>query len=143
MKKKKIDAPRAVHLSFPAVTFTRAKDGSIVPQNGSVMTAEQMQRTIPALASLLYDGPDAAEYPGMTNFEVANMKAVQIAAATGDPEAVERLNDRVIGRPVQKTVQLTASLSEVLDAIKGGVTPDVAHVEPRTVIDVEAFGDGL
>ena len=121
---------------FPPVMCVRNDRGVIVPINGQVMSAQQMQATIPALASLPYDGPDKADYAGMTNFEVANLKAIRRAAILGDIDTVEKLNDRVIGKPLAKSVQVTGTLGELLDAMKGGVSKDAA------VIDVDARADG-
>lgn len=89
------------------------KDGTPVPSASPMMAKTQIQEAARAALSLPYQcAPDGteAEFEGMSNVEVALVKASR-AAAHGDLDALHDLLDRVLGKPKQqseiKSVRLT------------------------------------
>lgn len=71
------------------------------------------------------------EFEGMTNLEVAATRAAQLAA-NGDMGALKMLLERVAGKPVEKSMNLTAqtTLSEYLSQL-GDRPPQHPHQRPE------------
>lgn len=90
--------------------------------------------------------PDFARYDGMTCAEVMVRKQVEGAARSGDTDEIERVMDRLIGKPLAKSesTHVHATYEEALRAISEKARPvDAVEVGPGHVSDREIFGDLL
>lgn len=76
-----------------------------------------------------YMGPEADKI-GMTLIEAALYAAAK-KAADGDLDALTKLLDRLMGKPLQQTVQATGTLREFLDGL--------ANTDPGSKGEVDPF----
>lgn len=86
-------------------------DGNPVVQNVPMLTKSQIIDIVAAAVSQPYSSPDdelavelglpPSEFHGATLMEVMLVKAAREAAETGDPDMVEKLLDRLLGKPKQ------------------------------------------
>lgn len=117
-----------------------AVSGRPVVQNVPMLTKAQVAEIALAAASQLYVDPNdesalelglpPSEFYGMTNLEVMLIKQARNAALTGDSDMVEKILDRLIGKPKQtseiaKTVTYEGYLTQIAQKVM-----DATPVEP-------------
>jgi hypothetical protein len=90
-------------------------EGKIIPTGGERLSPSEISRQIRDVVAMQYTGKNAACI-GMTLLEAALYSAA-VKAADGDLEALNKLLDRLLGKPVQQTVVATGTLKEFLDQI--------------------------
>lgn len=97
----------------------------------STIKRDDVKNTIKALWSLTYDADPILEpdYIGLTNGQVIMMKQVELAVK-GDGASIDRLLDRMIGKPeqVNKNLNVQGTYKEFME--------EVARQEG--IIDVES-----
>ena len=111
-------------------------DGTIVPV-GSRMSASDVANQIRGIVCLPYLGKDP-ELIGMTLLE-AGIYAAAKAAAGGDVDALNKLLDRLMGKPMQTVVSASGTLKDFLN----GIADRDAGVDGTTDRDTETDTDPL
>ncbi len=112
-----------------AIIFPKGKDVAVLPGGGIVPTGPQglspseITQQIKDAVGRMYSGTDADKI-GMTLIEAA-LYSVAKKAADGDLDALTKLLDRLMGKPVQQTVTATGTLKEFLDGIARSEPIDV------------------
>ena len=105
--------------------------GEVVPVGAARMTPSEITAQIRSVVALQYTGTDADKI-GMTLLEAALYSAAK-KAADGDLDALVKLLDRLIGKPVQPTLQASGTLREFLDVLARSecveVTPAAVSAE--------------
>lgn len=81
-----------------------------------------------------------AEFRGMTNAEVMLIKMTREAAATGDSDLVEKLLDRVLGRPKQSSEVLKVH-ANYEDYLKSLAAKTPAPAEEAIPVKAEPVGE--
>ena len=89
--------------------------GEIVPTGGERMSPSEISKQIRDVVAMPYAGKDAGKI-GMTLLEAALFSAAT-KAADGDVDAMNKLLDRLIGKPTQTVVQATGTLKDFLNQI--------------------------
>jgi len=108
--------------------------GVVVPTGQRGMSPSEITQQIKDAVGLLYSGNDADKI-GMTLLEAALYSAAK-KAADGDLDALTKLLDRLMGKPVQQVVQATGTLKEFLDGIARNEGPIDVPGQPVTVEDL-------
>jgi hypothetical protein len=113
--------------------------GEVVPTGGERLSPSEISKQIRDVVARQYVGADPDKI-GMTLLEAALYSAAE-AAADGDVDALNKLLDRLVGKPVQQTITATATLADFLNQIaqnEGRVVPSGPN--KRTAIDIDAIG---
>lgn len=100
---------------YPADKNVAVVGGEVVPVGSSRMTPSEILVQIRTVVALPYMGNEPDKI-GMTLMEAALYAAAK-KAADGDVDALNKLLDRLVGKPVQQVVQATGTLREFLDMI--------------------------
>lgn len=121
-------------------------DGNPVVAARAILGKQHLTSLYFAISAQPYSGPDAVKYPGMTNAEVMVRKAIEHAAASGDINEIERVMDRLLGKPKWIGEQTTyhATYEDVLRQIAAKVVakePLAPGADPYPVVDKSVFGD--
>jgi len=103
---------------------------TLVPVGPKQLTPGEIVGTLKDIVSGPYEGPNAAKI-GMTKLEAAIYSLAE-AAADGDHDALERILNRLMGKPVQQVVQATGSLSEFLDMLAKNEPAQGADPDPMS-----------
>jgi hypothetical protein len=106
--------------------------GVMVPTGSRGFSPSEITNQIKEAVGLPYLGKEADKI-GMTLLEAALYSAAK-KAADGDVDALTKLLDRLMGKPVQQVVQATGTLKEFLDGI---ARSDPAIVEAEVVDPVD------
>ena len=106
--------------------------GEIIPTGGERLTPSEISKQIRDVVAMPYGGKNAACI-GMTLLEAA-LYETAVKAANGDTDALSRLLDRLLGRPVQQTITATGTLAEFLNQV-------ARSEEPRRVVDTQGVLD--
>lgn len=91
------------------------QNGSMVPTGPRQLTPSEIVAQIKDAVSLPYMGQDADKI-GMTLIEAAIYSAAK-KAADGDLDALEKVLNRLMGKPMQTVVQASGTLREFLDGL--------------------------
>ena len=103
-------------LTYPAGKHVAiGPDGVVIPTGTRGLSPSEITQQIKEAVGLPYLGKDADKL-GMTLLEAALYSAAK-KAADGDVDALTKLLDRLMGKPVQQVVQATGTLREFLDHI--------------------------
>jgi len=103
-------------LTYPAGKNTLIlPGGEVVPTGSRGLSPSEITQQIKEAVGLPYLGREADKV-GMTLLEAALYSAAK-KAADGDVDALTKLLDRLMGKPVQQVVQATGTLREFLDGI--------------------------
>lgn len=103
-------------------------EGVVVPINPKGLSPSEIIQSIRAIVNQPYKGTDPLKQ-GMTLLEAAHFSAAQ-AAADGDLDALEKLWNRLMGKPVQQIVQATGTLKEFLDNIAKSESEPAEDIDP-------------
>lgn len=99
----------------------------------STIKRDDVRNTIKSLWSLRYDADPILEpeFVGLTNGQVIMLRQVQLAA-NGDGTAVDRLLDRMIGKPEQinKNLNVQGTYKEFMEEVAR--QEGIIDVEPST-----------
>ncbi|MDP3013168.1 MAG: hypothetical protein Q8M92_02915 [Candidatus Subteraquimicrobiales bacterium] len=100
-------------------------DGQVVPIGTRQITPAEILDQLKDVLRLPYMGTDADKL-GMTLIEAALFAAAK-KAADGDTDAMEKLLNRVLGKPLQQVANLnmTTTLKDFLDGIARAETVDI------------------
>ena len=113
---KKIGRPTAVdNIVYLPSGNAALVGGDIVPVGGGRMTPSEITSQIREAVGMPYTGKNAACI-GMTMLEAALYSAA-VKAADGDLDALTKLLDRLLGKPLATVVQATGTLKDFLDQI--------------------------
>lgn len=99
-----------------------------VPVRMAMSPAEKFMETMKACLDLPYDGDDPS-LKGLNMGEAMNVQQAR-KAANGDSAAFNLIMDRLVGAPVQRSMNFTGDLSDFLDK--------VSDQTKEVVIDVTA-----
>ena len=102
-------------------------DGTIVPV-GSRMSASEIVTQLKDVMALPYEGTNP-RLRGKTLLEAAFIEAAT-KAANGDVEVLDKILNRLIGKPLQTVVSATGSLKDFLDQVAAAEPIDVQEVDP-------------
>lgn len=117
------------------ITRIDAATGELVVEHVPVFTKKQVQQVIAITAATPYTSPDdelaiemglpPSPFYGKTLLEVMVMKQMQRAAQSGEGEEVDRVLDRIIGKPTQhsESVVTRTSYEDRLKAIRAAMAP--------------------
>lgn len=116
--------------------------GEVVPTGVNRMSPSEISKQIRDVVAMQYSGTDP-EKIGMTLLEAALFAAAK-KAADGDTDALNKLLDRLMGKPMQTVMQATGTLAEFLNQIaqtegrKSPNGPDGSNT--RSAIDIDKIG---
>lgn len=116
---------------YPAGKNVAFVEGQVVPIGPKQLSPQDILVQLRDVVSQPYTGLDADKI-GMTLLEAALYAAAK-KAAEGDTDALTKLLDRLMGKPVQQVLSASGSLKEFLDAI--------AKSEPAANRDIDPLGD--
>lgn len=114
---------------YPKDSHVAISGGQVVPIGRQQMTPQQILARIKETVGMQYMGRDV-EKIGMTLLEAAMYEAAK-KASEGDLDALEKLLNRLMGKPVQQVISATGSFKDFLDMVANSS-------EPR---EVDPFGD--
>lgn len=158
-------APGGNALSVVTRRITQWENGVPVVRDVPMLTKSQIVDTIAAVVSLPYYDPQddlavemglkPSRFWGMTNAEAMITRLVESAAKSGDKDEVEKILDRLLGKPKQtsETIKTTLTYEDRLKEIaarralaatpaKDGASPPVVEAEiipPRPAFDQDIF----
>lgn len=109
-------SPNPVNQQTALIRWT--DDGVPVPIEGLKMGPNAVKEYLSAAGGLLYEGEPLPEggryldpkYVGMTNLQVALVRLTE-SAANGNLDSLDKVLDRLIGKPKQQTESVTVSVS--------------------------------
>jgi hypothetical protein len=113
-------------------------EGTVVPTGGERLSPSEISRQIREVVAMPYMGRDVDKI-GMTLLEAALFSAAK-AAADGDVDALNKLLDRLVGKPVQQTVVATGTLAEFLNQIAQNEGGGKSGPHTGPTIDIDAVG---
>ena len=100
--------------------------GAVVPTGVNRMSPSEISKQIRDVVALPYTGMEPDKF-GMTLLEAALFAAAK-KAADGDTDALNKLLDRLLGRPTQTVVQASGTLAEFLNQVARQESIDVPVV---------------
>ena len=104
------------------------QDGETLPVGPKRLSPSEIVHQLQTIVSMPYLGDDP-ELIGMTLLE-AGMYAAAREAARGDVDALNKILDRLVGKPIQQIVSASGTLKEFLDGIARTDTPAAADPDP-------------
>lgn len=113
---------------YPAGRDVAIAGGKVMPIGPRQLSPAEIVGQIKDAVALPYSGADA-EKVGMTLIEAAVFSAAR-AAADGDLDALEKILNRLMGKPVQQVISATGSLKEFLEHIAQSEEPPAPEVNP-------------
>ena len=121
-----------MEIQYPEGSGIALVDGEAVPVGRSQITPAQILEQFKSVVAMPYSGKEADKI-GMTLIEAALYSAAK-KAADGDTDAMEKILNRLMGKPLQQVqnLNMTTTLKEFLDAI--------ARTECGSAIDVDPLG---
>ena len=108
----------------PGKNIAVLKNGTMLPVGPRGLSPSEIVSSIREIVARKYKGEDESKW-GMSMLEAALMAAAE-KAADGDLDALNKILDRLLGKPLQQTIQATGTLREFLDQIahEDAATPD-------------------
>lgn len=99
----------------PGKNIAVLRDGTMLPVGPRGLSPSEIVSSIREIVARRYAGPDESKW-GMTMLEAALVTAAE-KAADGDLDALTRILDRLLGKPVQQTITASGTLKEFLDEL--------------------------
>lgn len=117
-------------IEYPADAPIAVFDGKVVPVGAAQITPAEIVEQLKSVMGLPYLGRDVDKI-GMTLLEAALFAAMK-KAAEGDTDALEKMLNRFMGKPLQQVANLnmTTTLKDFLDGIARTDTPAAGGVDP-------------
>jgi len=115
-------------IEYPAGQNVAVVEGQILPMGPKALSPAEIVNQIKDAVSLPYMGRDADKI-GMTLIEAAIYSAAQ-KAADGDLDALEKILNRLMGKPMQTVVTAQGSLKEFLEGIAQSENKPVEGIDP-------------
>lgn len=112
-----------MEIVYPAGKDVAVVDGVVVPVGARQLSAGEVATQIRTVVARMYEGSDPTKQ-GMTLLEAALFEAAR-KAADGDLDALNKLLDRILGKPVQQMLQATGTLKEFLDQVARSETVEI------------------
>jgi len=108
----------------PGKNIAVLRDGTLLPTGPRGLSPSEIVSSIREIVARKYKGQDETKW-GMSLLE-ASLVAAAEKAADGDLDALTRILDRLMGKPVQQTITASGTLKEFLDQIahEDGPVPD-------------------
>ena len=123
-----MDAVEADIIYPPGHNVAVLRDGNRVPVGPRQLSPSEIVAQIKDVVSRPYMGTDAGKI-GMSLLEAAFTAAAE-KAADGDLDALEKLLNRLVGKPLQTVVSASGTLREFLDGLANSDTPTSGHIDP-------------
>lgn len=148
-----IKEPPAINPKAYIEPYMVWENGNYIKKHRIAMRKEDVQELKLHAAQQMYIGdwdPVAQDYivderyVGMTKIEVAQHKQMD-AAARGDFQALDKIEDRILGKPKQQVeaVQISATLEDFLEKVaqKEGLAPcNTSYLNDGNFIEGEVVG---
>lgn len=112
----------------PGRNLAVLRDGSVLPVGPRQLSPSEIVAQIKDVVARVYRGADETKW-GMSLLEAALVAAAE-KAADGDLDALTRILDRLMGKPIQQTVTATGTLREFLDELAKSDAPASGGVDP-------------
>ena len=116
---------------YPAGKSVAVVMGKTIPIGARQLSPAEIVGQIKDMVSLPYMGKEPDKI-GMTLIEAAIYSAAK-KAADGDLDALEKVLNRLMGKPVQQVISATGSLKEFLDAIARSDGTAPADTDPLSL----------
>ncbi len=104
----------------PGKNVAVLKNGTMLPTGPRGLSPSEIVSSIREIVARKYKGEDESKW-GMSLLEASLLTAAE-KAADGDLDALNKILDRLLGKPLQQTIQATGTLREFLDQL--------AHEDP-------------
>ena len=104
-------------IEYPENRQIAVAGGNILPIGQQQITPAEIMEQIKSVVCMQYEGGDVNKL-GMTLIEAALYSAAK-SAAEGDLDALEKLLNRIMGKPIQQVqnLNMNASLKDFLDGV--------------------------
>lgn len=118
----------------PDITYPQGRNiailrsGEILPTGQRNMSPSEIVAQIRDVVTRPYCGKDASKI-GMCLLEAALVAAAE-SAADGNLDALNKILDRLMGKPVQQTITASGTLREFLDELANSDTKASGSVDP-------------
>jgi len=112
----------------PGKNIAVLRDGTMLPVGPRGLSPSEIVSSIREIVARKYKGEDESKW-GMTMLEAALVTAAE-KAADGDLDALTRILDRLLGKPVQQTITASGTLKEFLDELAKSDTPTSGGSNP-------------
>ena len=99
----------------PGKNVAVLKNGTMLPTGPRGLSPSEIVSSIREIVARKYKGEDESKW-GMSLLEASLLTAAE-KAADGDLDALNKILDRLLGKPLQQTIQATGTLREFLDQI--------------------------
>jgi hypothetical protein len=99
----------------PGKNIAVLRDGSVLPVGPRGLSPSEIVGQLKDVVARKYTGNNPA-LQGMSLLEAAMLSAA-MKAADGDLDALNKIWDRLLGKPLQQTIQATGTLQEFLSQI--------------------------
>ena len=112
----------------PGRNVALTRDGTLVPTGPRQLSPSEIVSQIREVVARKYTGEDETKW-GMSLLEAALVSAAE-KAAEGDLDALNKILDRLLGKPIQQTIQATGTLREFLDELANADTGPTRGIDP-------------
>ena len=104
------------------------RNGTMLPTGPRGLSPSEIVANIREVVARKYTGPDETKW-GMSLLEAALLTAAE-KAADGDLDALTRILDRLMGKPVQQTITASGTLQEFLNELAKSDPPTSGSIDP-------------
>jgi hypothetical protein len=112
----------------PGKNLAVLRDGTLLPTGPRGLSPSEIVSSIREIVARKYKGEDESKW-GMSLLE-ASLVAAAEKAADGDLDALSRILDRLMGKPIQQTITASGTLKEFLDELANSDTPTSGGIDP-------------
>ena len=112
----------------PGKNIAVLRNGEVLPVGPRGLSPSEIVGQIREVVARKYTGEDETKW-GMSLLEAALVTAAE-KAAEGDLDALNKILDRLLGKPIQQTIQATGTLREFLDELANSDTPTSGGIDP-------------
>lgn len=112
----------------PGKNIAVLRNGTMLPVGPRGLSPSEIVSSIREIVARKYKGEDESKW-GMSLLEASLLTAAE-KAADGDLDALTRILDRLMGKPVQQTITASGTLKEFLDELANSDTPAGGGIDP-------------